>query len=68
MRGVDIRNLRWQDVGLVKRTLTIRRSKTAAGLRSIPMNEDAYQATQELWERARAFGGNQSRSRPLPGL
>ena len=61
MRGVEIRNLRWQDVDLLKRTLTIRRSKTDAGLRSIPMNEDAYAATQELWERARAFGGTSSK-------
>jgi integrase len=53
MRGVEIKNLRWQDVDLLRKGFTVRRSKTDAGLRSIPMNEDAYSAILELWERAR---------------
>ncbi len=59
MRGVEIKNLRWRDVGLLRRGFTVRRSKTDAGLRSIPMNEDAYSTVLELWERAKAFGGGQ---------
>ncbi len=59
MRGVEIKNLRWRDVDLLRRGFTVRRSKTDAGLRSIPMNEDAYSTVLELWERAKAFGGTQ---------
>src|SRR5271156_5123383 len=57
MRGVEIRNLHWRDVDLLRRSFTVRRSKTDAGLRSIPMNDDAYDAVLELWERAKAFDG-----------
>jgi len=57
MRGVEIKNLHWRDVDLLKRSFTVRRSKTDAGLRSIPMNDDAYAAVLELWERAKGFGG-----------
>jgi integrase len=42
------------------------RSKTDAGLRSIPMNDDAYSTVLELWERAKAFGGTQSDHFPFP--
>jgi integrase len=59
MRGIEIKCLRWRDVDLLRRSFTIRRSKTAAGLRSIPMNEDAYGAVMELWGRASAFRGTQ---------
>jgi len=57
MRGVEIKNLHWRDVDLLRRSFTVRRSKTDAGLRSIPMNDDAYDAVLELWERAKAFDG-----------
>ena len=59
MRGVEIRNLHWRDVDLLRKSFTLRRSKTAAGLRSIPMNDDAYAAVTELWSRASAFGAPQ---------
>jgi integrase len=57
MRGVEIKHLRWRDVDFLRQSLTIRRSKTEAGLRSIPMNEDAYSAVLELRERAKGFNG-----------
>jgi integrase len=57
MRGVEIKNLHWQDVDLLRNSFTVRRSKTDAGLRSIPMNDDARAAVLELWERAKAFAG-----------
>jgi integrase len=57
MRGVEIKNLHWRDVDLLRRSFTVRRSKTDAGLRSIPMNDDAYDAVLELWERAKSFDG-----------
>lgn len=58
-RGVEIRNLRWQDVDLFARVATIRRSKTAAGHRTIPLNGDAMAALSRLLERARALGSSE---------
>jgi len=57
MRGVEIKNLRWQDVDFLRKSVTVRRSKTEAGLRVIPMNEDATGAILELRDRAQAFNG-----------
>ena len=58
-RGVEIRNLRWQDVDLFSRVATIRRSKTAAGQRTIPLNGDAMAALVRLLERASAIGSSE---------
>ena len=58
-RGVEIKNLRWQDVDLFSRVATIRRSKTAAGHRTIPLNGDAMAALARLLERARAHGSSE---------
>lgn len=58
-RGIEIRNLRWKDVDLFGREVTIRRSKTAAGHRTIPLNGDAMAALAGLMERSRAHGGNE---------
>ena len=58
-RGVEIKNLRWQDVDLFGRIATIRRSKTAAGHRTIPLNGDAMAALARLLERARALGSSE---------
>jgi integrase len=55
-RGVEIKNLRWQDVDLFTRIAEIRRSKTSAGHRTIPLNGDAMAALARLLERARANG------------
>ena len=38
MRGCEIKGLRWRDVDLMEKTLTIRKSKTEAGERVIPLN------------------------------
>jgi integrase len=53
-RGVEIKNLRCQDVDLFTRVAIIRRSKTAAGHRTLPLNGDAMAALARLMERARA--------------
>jgi integrase len=58
-RGVEIKNLRWQDVDLFNRVATIRRSKTAAGHRTIPLNWDAMAALARLLERAQALGSSE---------
>jgi integrase len=41
MSGCEIKALRWYDVDFLNSTATIRKSKTQAGLRVIPLNEDA---------------------------
>src|SRR5579863_1097468 len=43
-RGVEIKNLRWQDVDLFNRVLNVRRSKRESGHRDIPLNADAVAA------------------------
>jgi len=53
MRACEIRGLRWRDVDLMNKTLTVRRSKTEAGKRVIPLNPDAWTAVLELRERAK---------------
>ena len=55
-RGVELRNLHWRDVDLFNRAVAIRRSKTEAGHRTIPLNADGMAALARLWERAEAFG------------
>jgi integrase len=57
MRGVEIKNLHWRDVDFFRRSLTVRRSKTEEGLRSIPLNDDAYNAILELRERSQKIDG-----------
>lgn len=42
MRFGEIRDLRWEHVDLVKREITVKRAKTDAGRRTIPMNQDLY--------------------------
>jgi integrase len=56
-RGVELKNLRWQNVDLWERLMTIRRSKTDAGLRVIPLNADAVAALAQLKERSEALIG-----------
>ncbi|MBZ5612284.1 MAG: site-specific integrase [Acidobacteriia bacterium] len=55
-RSVELKNLRWQDVDLFNRVMTIKRSKTAAGHRAIPLNSDGLAAMARLLERAQAHG------------
>ena len=57
MRSCEIRSMCWCDVDFIERTLTVRRSKTEAGERIIPLNVDAWTVLLELWERARVYGG-----------
>jgi integrase len=56
MRGCEIKQLKWRDVDLMERTLTIRKSKTEAGERVIPLNADAWNAILPLYRRAQALG------------
>ena len=44
MRACEIRGLRWRDINFFDQTLTVRRSKTEAGERLIPLNTEAWAA------------------------
>jgi integrase len=47
MRGCEIRGLCWDDIDFIERTVRIRKSKTPAGERLIPLNADAWAAILE---------------------
>ncbi len=55
-RGCELKGLQWCDVDLFARTLTIRKSKTAAGERVVPLTDVATSALARLRRRAEGFG------------
>jgi len=55
-RGCELKGLQWCDVDLFGRTLTIRKSKTAAGERAVPLTDVALSALGRLRRRAEGFG------------
>jgi integrase len=59
MRACELKGLRWREVDLIERKLTVRRSKTKAGERVIPLNPDAWEAIRELRERAKILFGDE---------
>jgi len=58
MRGCEVKQLRWRDIDLMDHTLLIRRSKTLAGERVIPLNANAYAALMRLRERSQMRFGS----------
>jgi integrase len=57
MRSCEIRGLRWRDIDLIERVITVRRSKTTAGVRLIPLNRNAWEAIRRLRERTQTLLG-----------
>jgi integrase len=57
MRACEIRGLVWRDIDFWERSVTVRRSKTEAGERVIPLNANAWAAILELRERAKNLSG-----------
>jgi integrase len=55
-RGCELKGLQWSDVDLFGKTLTIRKSKTAAGERIVPLTDVAASALARLRRRAQGFG------------
>jgi integrase len=55
-RGGELKGLKWADVDLFHRTLKVRKSKTAAGVRAIPLTDVACSALARLRARAESFG------------
>jgi integrase len=58
MRSMELKNVHWRDVDFFDRTITIRRSKTEAGQRVIPMNDDALFAMLSLLKQAQTAGAD----------
>jgi integrase len=58
MRGCEIKGLQLEDINLMAREVYIRRSKTATGVRRIPLNDGALWAFARLIERAGALGAS----------
>ncbi len=56
MRGCELRGLNWGDVDLASGTLAIRKSKTEAGERVVPLIREAVAAIEELRARAALLG------------
>jgi integrase len=56
MRGCEIKQLRWRDIDLIGKALAIRKSKTEAGERVIPLNADAWNTVLSLYRRAQGLG------------
>ena len=55
-RGCELKGLQWWDVDLFAKTLTIRKSKTTAGERIVPLTDVAISALARLRRRAESFG------------
>jgi integrase len=55
-RGCELKGLQWSDMDLFGRTITIRKTKTAAGERMIPLTSVAASAVARLRTRAESFG------------
>ena len=55
-RGCELKGLQWSDIDLFAKTLTIRKSKTTAGERMVPLTDVAASALARLHGRAEGFG------------
>src|ERR1051326_2168245 len=57
MRASEVRNLRWEHIDLISKSITVSTSKTDVGERKIPLNTAAYLAVMELRERSKRLFG-----------
>ena len=53
MRACEIKQLRWRDIDMLGRSLVIKKSKTDAGERLIPLNADAWAVILDLYSRSK---------------
>ena len=56
MRPIELKRLNWSDIDPFARLVTVRRSKTDAGARVIPLNDEAYASIAALKQRADLLG------------
>jgi integrase len=66
MRACEVKGLQWRDVDFLERTVTVRRSKSDAGKRVIPLNDEAWQAILALYQRAQKVGGTEPKHYVFP--
>jgi integrase len=66
MRSCEIKGLRLMDVDFTARLLNIRRTKTDAGVRMIPLNAQAHWALEQLAIRAARLGAHSPHDYLLP--
>jgi len=59
MRGCEVKRLQWRDIDFLNRSVLVRTSKTDAGQRAIPMNDEAYEIFKQLRECAKMFRGTE---------
>jgi integrase len=62
MRACEIRGLRWRDVNFREGIITVAKSKTESGKRTIPLNDDAWRAMEELHNRIENLFGTTPQS------
>ena len=69
-RNAELKGLRLADVDLLERTITVRRqtTKTDAGCRIVPLNENATWALARLLERARLLGATEPQHYLFPAF
>ena len=58
-RGVELKGLKWSDVDIEGQTISIQRSKTEAGHRTIPLNDEAIVSIQMLRQLSEQLGGGE---------
>lgn len=66
MRGVEVRNLEIKRIDIQAQEIRLAKSKTKTGVRTIPLNADAFASVQALLQRAFAFGANRAEHYLIP--
>jgi integrase len=66
VRGCELRALKWTDVDLLERTVTVSGSKTDAGLRRIPLNDGGMLGFRLLRDRSAKLGAEASGNYVFP--
>jgi integrase len=66
MRGCEIKRLQWRDMDLLNRAILVRTSKTEAGERLIPMNDETLESVVRLREHAKDFSGTEPQHYVFP--
>jgi integrase len=56
LRPKELKRLLWSDLDPFGRIITVRKSKSDAGVRSIPLNDEAWSAIAAIKQRADALG------------
>jgi integrase len=66
MRGCEIKRLQWRDIDFLNRAILVRASKTDAGERLIPMNDETMEIVMRLRDRAKGFSGTEPQHYVFP--